>query len=112
MRWVAVITYVETRSRLVYVAFIVDNFSRTIVGWRISLSLRTEFAPVALEQAIWVKPSSDKHVHHSDHDFQCPSVRDTERLVQEVTEAPRSEASVTRAIKHLPNPSTGPSKRG
>ena len=52
-RWVADITYVETRSGFVYAAFILDLFSRMIVGWQVSDTLRAELALDALEMAIW-----------------------------------------------------------
>ena len=51
--WVADLTYVRTWSGFVYVAFIVDVFSRLIVGWQASRSLRTDLALDAREQAIW-----------------------------------------------------------
>jgi putative transposase len=51
--WVADLTYVATWSGFVYVAFIVDAFSRYIVGWQTSTSLRTDLALDALEMAIW-----------------------------------------------------------
>ena len=54
-RWVADITYVATWSGFVYVAFITDLFSRRIVGWRASTSLRADLALDALEQAIWAR---------------------------------------------------------
>ena len=53
--WVADLTYVRTWSGFVYVAFITDVFSRMIVGWQASRSLRTDLALDALEQAIWTR---------------------------------------------------------
>ena len=50
--WVADLTYVKTHSGWVYVAFIVDVFSRMVVGWQISTSLRSDLAIDALEMAI------------------------------------------------------------
>ncbi len=83
-RWVADITYVPTWSGFVYVAFVSDLFSRRIVGWRASTSLRTDLAIDALEQALWQR-DRDGHsvtglVHHSDRGGQYLSVRYTERL--------------------------------
>jgi len=49
--WVADLTYVKTHSGWVYVAFIIDVFSRFIVGWQISTSLRSDLAIDALEMA-------------------------------------------------------------
>ena len=50
-RWVADITYVETGIGFVYAAFILDLFSRRIVGWQVSDTLRAELALDALEMA-------------------------------------------------------------
>jgi transposase InsO family protein len=49
---VADLTYVKTHSGWVYVAFVVDVFSRCIVGWQVSTSLRSDLAIDALEMAI------------------------------------------------------------
>ena len=68
--WVADLTYVATWSGFVYVAFIVDVFSRFIVGWRVSSSLRTGLALDALEQALHARPLSEGLVHHSDRGVQ------------------------------------------
>ena len=66
--WLADITYVWTISGFCYVAFVTDAFSRRIVGWRVSKSLRTDLALDALEMAIWARRSHDLSglVHHSD----------------------------------------------
>ena len=53
--WVADLTYVRTSSGFVYVAFIIDDYSRYIVGWQASRSLHTELALGALEQALWIR---------------------------------------------------------
>jgi putative transposase len=53
--WVADLTYVPTWSGFVYVAFIIDAFSRFLVGWQASQSLRTDLALDALEMAIWAR---------------------------------------------------------
>ena len=83
--WVADLTYVSTWSGFAYVAFIIDAFSRSIVGWRVSTSLRADLALDALELAIWVRdrPRLDGLVHHSDRGVQYLSVRYTERLAEE-----------------------------
>jgi len=54
--WVADLTYVRTWSGFVYVAFITDVYSRMIVGWQASRSLRSDLALDALEQAIKEDP--------------------------------------------------------
>jgi putative transposase len=81
--WVADLTYVATWSGFVYVAFVVDAFSRFIVGWQASRSLRTDLALDALEMAIWQRHGGlDGLVHHSDRGSQYLSIRYTERLAQ------------------------------
>ena len=51
--WVADLTYVKTHAGWVYTAFIIDVFSRMIVGWQLSNSLRSDLAIDALEMAVW-----------------------------------------------------------
>ncbi len=51
--WVSDLTYVAPWRGFVYVAFVIDAFSRRIVGWRVSNSLRSDLALDALEQALW-----------------------------------------------------------
>ncbi len=80
--WVADLTYVATWSGFVYVAFVIDVYSRRIVGWRVSRSLRTDLALDALEQAVHARPSSERLVHHSDRGTQYLSIRYTERLAE------------------------------
>ena len=78
--WVADLTYVATWVGFVYVAFITDVFSRKIVGWRVSNSLRSDLALDALEQALHARSGLDELVHHSDRGVQYLSIRYTERL--------------------------------
>jgi putative transposase len=81
--WVADLTYVATWSGFVYVAFVVDAFSRFIVGWQASRSLRTDLALDALEMAIWRRQAQlEGLVHHSDRGSQYLSIRYTERLAE------------------------------
>jgi len=80
--WVADLTYVVTWAGFVYVAFIIDVFSRMIVGWRASRSLRSDLALDALEQALYARPDLGRLVHHSDRGVQYVSIRYTERLAE------------------------------
>lgn len=80
--WVADLTYVPTWSGFVYVAFVVDVYSRMIVGWRVSTSLRTDLALDALEQALYSRPNGERLIHHSDRGCQYLSIRYTERLAE------------------------------
>jgi len=80
--WVSDFTYVATWRGFVFVAFVIDVFSRRIVGWRAAASMRTDLALDALEQAIYDRCDDDTGdlVHHSDRGSQYLSIRYTERL--------------------------------
>ena len=82
--WVADLTYVKTHAGWVYVAFIVDVFSRMVVGWQASRSLRADLAIDALEMAIHNRRRAgadlDGLIHHSDRGVQYLCVRYSERL--------------------------------
>jgi len=80
--WVADLSYVASWAGFVYVAFVIDAFSRRIVGWRVSRSLRSDLALDALEQALYARPDTQQLVHHSDRGVQYLSIRYTERLAQ------------------------------
>ena len=81
--WVADLTYVSTWSGFCYVAFIIDAFSRFIVGWKVSTRLSAEVALDALEMAIWARPGDLSGLtHHSDRGVQYLSIRYTERLAE------------------------------
>ncbi len=82
--WVADLTYVRTHSGWVYVAFVVDVFSRYVVGWQISRSLHTELALGALTMACWRRQGQELSglIHHSDRGGQYLSIRYTERLAE------------------------------
>ncbi len=78
--WVSDLTYVATWRGFVYVAFVIDVFSRRIVGWRVSTSLRSDLALDALGQALYDRSLEGPLVHHSDRGVQYLSIRYTERL--------------------------------
>ena len=82
--WVADFTYVATWAGLVYVAFVIDAYSRRILGWRAATSMRTQLVLDALEQAVWVRRREGTSlaglVHHSDAGAQYTSLAFTERL--------------------------------
>jgi len=82
--WVADITYVATWSGFAYTALVTDVFSRRIVGWRVSKSLRSDLALDALEMGIWSRAEPlEGLVHHSDRGVQYLSIVYTERLAEE-----------------------------
>lgn len=69
--WVADITYVRTKKGCVYAAFVTDVYSRGIVGWALSESMRTEaLLSQALNHAIVCAKKTTGLVHHSDHGSQ------------------------------------------
>ncbi|MDI9589422.1 MAG: IS3 family transposase [Acidobacteriota bacterium] len=81
--WVADITYVPTRKGFVYAAFVTDVYSRKIVGWALSDSMRTEALPLqALNQAIDNAQTTTGLIHHTDHGSQYVSVSYHQRLAK------------------------------
>jgi putative transposase len=93
--WVADITYVRTAAGWVYAAFVLDVYSRLIVGWQVATSLYTDLALDALQMAIWRRQAQGADlaglVHHSDRGVQYRAIRYTQRLAQ--TEAVASVGS-------------------
>jgi putative transposase len=85
--WVADFTYVATWQGVVYVAFVIDVFSRRIAGWRVASSMKTELVLDALEQALYYRRGSEELIHHSDHGVQYLSIRYTQRLAQSGVQA-------------------------
>jgi transposase InsO family protein len=85
--WVADFTYVATWKGFVYVAFVIDVFSRMIVGWRAATSMSTELTLDALEQALWARQIKGDLIHHSDRGSQYVAIRYTERLLEAGVEA-------------------------
>jgi len=84
--WVADLTYVRTHAGWTYVAFVLDVFSRMIVGWQVSTSLRTDLALDALDMGLWTRQRAGQDVtglvHHSDRGVQYRAIRYTERLAE------------------------------
>ncbi len=82
--WVADITYCRTFAGWVYAAFVVDVFSRRVVGWQLSKSLRTDLALDALEMGLWTRARAGRDttgvIAHSDKGVQYLAVRYTQRL--------------------------------
>ncbi len=88
--WVADITYIRTLVGFVYAAFVVDVFSRMIVGWQLAAHLRTDLALDALQMALWRRDARvEGLVHHSDRGCQHTAIRYSERL---------EEAGVTPSV--------------
>jgi putative transposase len=72
--WVADITYVPTWQGFLYLAVVLDAFSRRVVGWAMADHLRTELVLDALEMALWNRRPGAGLVHHSDHGCQYTSL--------------------------------------
>lgn len=85
--WVADITYVATAEGFLYLAFILDVYSRRIVGWSMESHLKTELVVDALQMAVWRRQPAPGLVHHSDQGVQYTSLSFGERL-KEVGIAP------------------------
>ncbi len=71
--WVADITYVPTGSGFLYLAVVLDVFSRRVVGWAMAGHLRTELVLAALDMAVAQRKPTGV-VHHSDHGSQYTSL--------------------------------------
>lgn len=84
--WVADFTHVAAFAGVVYVAFVVDTFSRRIVGWSAATTKRTRLVLDALEMALWQRdrdgcpPRRGELIHHSDAGSQYTSFRLAEHL--------------------------------
>ena len=84
--WVADFTYVATWSGVVYVAFVIDAFSRRIVGWKADTNMRTSLVLDTLEMALWSRdcaglPVQAGLIEHHDNGSQYTSFAYTQRLI-------------------------------
>ena len=84
--WVADLTYVRTSVGWVYAAFVLDVYSRMIVGWQVATSLYTDLALDALKMAIWRRQNQgadlQELIHHSDRGVQYRAIRYSQRLAE------------------------------
>ncbi len=71
--WVADITYIRLKTEFVYLAVILDGFSRKVVGWSLDRTLASRLASAALEQAMATRQPPPGVVHHSDRGVQYAS---------------------------------------
>jgi putative transposase len=72
--WVADITYLPTWQGFLYLAVVLDAFSRKIVGWSMANHLRTELVLGALDMALWNRRPHPGLIHHADHGSQYTSL--------------------------------------
>lgn len=83
--WVADYTYVPTWTGMVYVAFVIDAYSRRILGWRAASSMKTMLVLDALEQALWTRRRDGTRdlaglIHHTDAGSQGGFNRSSQHL--------------------------------
>lgn len=71
--WVADLTYIRLRREFVYLAVVLDAFSRRVIGWELGRSLEAELAVSALRQALATRAVTSGLVHHSDRGVQYAS---------------------------------------
>jgi putative transposase len=83
--WVADITYIRLRTEFVYLAVVLDAFSRRVIGWALGRTLEAELAVTALRMALIERQPSSGLVHHSDRGVQYASHDYTEMLKQHAT---------------------------
>ena len=86
--WVADFTYCRTWAGFVYVAFVIDVFSRKIVGWHAMTTRPTELVTVPLRMALWNRRHEGSEIfegliHHSDAGSQYVSLKFSEELMLE-----------------------------
>ena len=72
-KWIADFTYIWTAEGWLYVAAVVDLFSRRVVGWSMSADMTAQLVTDALIMAIWRRGRPDALLHHSDHGSQYTS---------------------------------------
>jgi len=78
--WVADITYVSTWMGFLYLAVVLDAYSRRVVGWAMAEHVRSELVVEAVEMALWRRRPSDGVIHHSDRGSQYTSLAFGRRL--------------------------------
>ena len=78
--WTADITYIRTQEGFVYLAFILDVYSRKVVGWSMASQLRTELVVDALEMALWRRKPDAGLIHHTDRGAQYTALSFGKRL--------------------------------
>ena len=78
--WVADITYVKTDEGFLYLSFVLDAYSRRLVGWSMATHLRTELVVDALQMALWRRKPAAGLIHHSDQGVQYTSLSFGKRL--------------------------------
>jgi len=111
-KWIADFTYIWTAEGWLYVAVVIDLFSRRVVGWSMSAAMTAQLVTDALVMAIWRRGKSDALLHHSDRGSQysseqfasCsiePDSRKSEGVVCRHAALPAARAVTTRGSECL-----------
>lgn len=80
--WIADITYIRLRKEFIYLAVVLDAFSRRVIGWALGRTLEAQLVTTALAMALAERRSAPGLVHHSDRGSQYASLDYTEMLKQ------------------------------
>jgi putative transposase len=96
--WTADVTYLPTDEGFLYLAFILDVYSRKVVGWSMASHLRSELVAAALEMAIRRRNPSAGLIHHSDRGAQYTALSFSKR-----SSTPRSQPAASRVGSELDN---------
>jgi transposase InsO family protein len=106
--WIADITYIRLKTEFVYLAVILDGFSRKVVGWALGRTLASRLAITALEQAIAKRQPPPGLVHHSDRGVQYAgqeytAILEKQRMIPSMSRPanPYDNASCESFIKTL-----------
>ena len=108
-KWVADLTYLRTWNGFVSLAFILDCYSRIIVGWQLATHMRTELVMDALEMATGLRQPAGGLIAHSDRGSQYTSLTYTDRL-DELGAALRSAPAATPTTTRWPRLGSRPSR--
>jgi putative transposase len=120
--WVADITYVRSWEGWLYLSFVLDTFSRRIVGWSMANHLRTELVLDALNMALYNRRPEPGPIHHSDRGSQYTSVEFSSRLreagllpstgsVADAYDNSMAESFVSTLKRELPHRHSWPSRQ-
>jgi len=97
-KWIADFTYVWTAEGWLYVAAVIDLFSRRVVGWSMSAAMTAQLVTDALVMAIWRRGKPDALLHHSDRGSQGGFKRSSQRAfcwsIAEVGQVPLRAFSI------------------
>ena len=95
-KWVADFTYIWTAEGWLYVAAVIDLFSRRVVGWSMSAAMTAQLVADALMMAIWRRGKPNALLHHSDQGSQPEFNRSSQQpfgLIEDARQTPRQASS-------------------